>query len=417
MKIFIALITVILMSMTLTACTRAVPSVPTTINSKETAYPTITSSPSPTVTAQVSTSTPGFTATPQAFTTEKSEIVKSCPTVLTELPKDKTYSGQIVLHSPYTFWNIETGKKYEIPRDDEHWIWELAVSPDRAMYAYVYYRSGQVVIASSDHEIIHIAAIPDRWRFSRWQSDESLLFVIPEPDPGGSPHWGKYPPTLGLLKPFTGEQQELTPDFPNIDELNPILDFGGSGVTVYDPALTRVVYERMDWNVVLWDIQKKKQLAGLPFLSLPATNPIWLPDGSKYIMIAEDGYFYLVTRDGEITRVSSVKMNAENFSWSPDNQHLAFWRVSQNLEDRTLIVLDTITGQMSDLCIPIGYDPLGGYGPIAPIPIWSPSGNSIVVEANFNPNTSESDVLLIDLEDNTVTKIGENSLPVGWLTE
>lgn len=384
---------------------------PSTPSSTPTLTPTLKSKPTldvfPTVTATLAP-------------TMKSGVEKKCLTILPELRTDRKYSGQIVLKSlgsPYLLYDVGTGEKYEIPQNPENKVIvrTLAVSPERTLYAYEYYGSDQLVIASSDHKIKRIVAIPDLWHFSRWQNDKSLLFVIYEPT--DDPHWGNYPPTLGLFNTFTGEKQVLAPDFPDIDKANPILRFEESGITVYDPTMSRVVYEREDWNVILWDIPNKKQLAQLPLGGLGVTVPLWLPDGSKYIMMAKDGYFYLVTRDGLITQVSFVKMDAELFSWSPDNRHIAFWRVSPDLEDRTLHLLDTKTGQMSDLCITIGYNPEGGYGATAPIPIWSPDGSGMAVGANFNENTQGSDLLLLDLDENTAVKIGENTSPVGWLSE
>ncbi len=106
----------------------------------------------------------------------------------------------------------------------------------------------------------------------------------------------------------------------------------------------------------------------------------------------------------------------EVFSWSPDRDHIAFWLgladINQSITG-TFAILDVVTGEITDYCISAGFLEGVWFNRLS-VPAWSPDGKYLAINANIQKN-GNFDTLLVDLEDGTAFKIGENLSPVGWL--
>jgi dipeptidyl aminopeptidase/acylaminoacyl peptidase len=425
----------------ISACTGTPPS---PISSKATNTITLTilpSLPSPTNTAtkpnptatSLPTQTPSVAPTP----TPDTGIIQNCLPIISELPKDFNYSGVITGFNPPNGdglgWDSLLVLKTMTNRPIKagSYTTEIQVSPNRTLYAYQVHKAQQVIILAADGRIKKIIATPYNWVLSRWLDNQRLLMIATEPDPKIDQtvrQTDKYPETIAVLNPLTGEKLIFPPDYPDIDQTI-WHNFDSSGSTLYDPALTRVVYpgaiEGKGRGYILWDIQGKRRLAQLssPF---SVESPKWSPDGSKFIVNGQGGEFFLVSRDGDIKQITHYNPNyrtdqnrhnfySQFYSWSPDGKQVALWLNSNETNNTSLAILDPSTGDTLDLCIAYGSMP--NVLPFWPDPVWSPDGKYIIIGANFQPDQNTNDLVLVDLEKGLALKIADNYSPNGWLKE
>lgn len=340
---------------------------------------------------------------------------------------------------------LDTGLQTPLAEGEEY-IAAIGVSPDRQWVVYglepmhwqrlpdMIYLQNRIGVASADGSSrLEMELPPDTFRVSHWLDNERLFMSR-----GG----GKTTPfTAILLNPFTGEEQELPPDFPDVygppwDGPAPSWENGIGDIT-YDRSLARAVYARFDYEesrngYVLWDMEQKRALAFLrsPYLF---QTPKWSPDGSRFILVTYGTSravqplrpaFFAVSRDGisnQLTRwdPDHQGLNITNYSWSPDGSKVAFWYSRFDPFDERLAILDVETGAVSDTCIQGDFGGLGTqteeFSGISQTPIWSPDGRLILVENRYAEHKSQ--LILVDPLRGVSAKIGEDMMPIGWLTD
>jgi len=79
-----------------------------------------------------------------------------------------------------------------------------------------------------------------------------------------------------------------------------------------------------------------------------------------------------------------------------------------------LAVLDTITRQVTDYCIPTYPGIYFGAGAYVPPRLWSPDSKQLIIE-NINTNQTTSRVILVDVVHGIAAQIAENMTPGGWM--
>jgi hypothetical protein len=361
-------------------------------------------------------------------------VVQNCLEIQPTLPGHHAYSGTIAFetHGPQvkntlSFYNFDRGDFTEIAGSHND---NLSISPDRMRFAYEDFDTKQLEVISADGERIKSLGWMEDWgNIAGWLNDQSIVIVTSVQEAPNS-SYVKYPRRVVIVKPDSNSTQTMPTEFPDIDRASPTTSWGRSGTLVFDPTLTRVVYpgsmklEDYDgMGYILYSLSENMKLAQLPSQSWNKL-PVWSPDGSQFIVMGDDE-FYLVTRDGEITRVThlnpgfhppgNTKINyfADYYSWSPDSQHVAFWLKRSSSDSQTLAILDTHTGLVVDTCISAGFNPSDIR--TLPYPVWSPDGKSLVVAANYQPAEDSYYAVVVDLNEHTVYKIAENIFPVGWL--
>ncbi len=230
------------------------------------------------------------------------------------------------------------------------------------------------------------------------------------------------PNDLVLLNPFTGEEQELQSDYPEIYGDSAHLYWGNyaSSGTVYDPTLSLVIYPKFGIDssgVVLWDVKAEKEIVELPFGDY-GKRPKWAPDGSAFAIIALGRLYYddiyLISRDGTVKRLTYLAdtyppVFIHEYSWSPDGKRIAFW-MSRNSQkpftDLHLGVADLSTGEVIDYCS------VGNSMDLHP-PVWSPDGTKLLVAA-VDPQRG-SRVVLVDIVNNLASQVASPAIPLGWM--
>ena len=336
---------------------------------------------------------------------------KDCLNVLPALLGDEAVPGTLIVYrqgSKYSRHRPGTGEEKEILGK----AISFTVSPDGTYYAYMSLDPSRLMIVSADGQVQKSLAWKEDWKgLARWLDNQRLLIEIKPVAGSPSASNQDYPQTFLVFNPFTGEKKKLLPDFPEIDTTN-YMDWDNSGITAYDPSLTRVVYPKVSGGsqeLILWNIPEKKQIASFPF---EPSIPKWTQDGNNFFLVGDNG-FEEVTRDGAATEISGFVLSVDYYSISPDNRYLAIWTESYPPDQDALTLLDTANHQILNTCIPAGFDPMHVY-PL-PLPAWSPDGKYLAVQANYRAVDNSSDLVLIDVDKKVAVKIGSNAAPIGWL--
>jgi WD40 repeat protein len=253
-----------------------------------------------------------------------------------------------------------------------------------------------------------------------WLDNEHLVLVRYQEE--------TYLDPLIVLNPFTGQQVELLPDYPDIDFLNGTVWWDTSR-TVYDPTLTLVVYPRSGFNhddITLWDIPNNQPLASVPGYVGYGELPEWSPDGEYVSIIGQspaalpDGYdleLYLVSRVGVVTQATNLSQYYTDIfiqtrNWSPDGRYIAYWLWARPIgyEGDTypmqLLLLDTATMETANTCIP-GGELSGG-------PDWSPDGRWLAVNSLCG-ESNEDCILLVNVIDGYAVRIIDQWIVDGWM--
>ena len=319
---------------------------------------------------------------------------------------------------------------------------EFSVSPNQEWIAYYESEFNQpdanLIVAGVNNQVYKTLPWESKWGAFRWLDNERLIIrTIPQSEPNSVTN---YNTDFLVLNPFTGERQTVKVDYPNIYNLYPLPDWDGWGVTVYNQALTRVVY--LEGAVsgplyyVLWDLQKKSQITNLHIVEDLDANPRWSPDGEQFAVAPSlfskmkqyPSYeLYSVTKDGDTKQLTHLtdyypRVYIADLSWSPDSRYIAFWfshwqqsespSYGSSVGDRYLGVLDTETGLVTDYCINGENDASIGLR-IYPPPLWSPDGKQVVIQSQVTKDSFKT--ILIDIKENRAFHIADDMEPVGWM--
>jgi hypothetical protein len=383
-------------------------------------------------------------------------IQYECLEISDNLPMEKAPDGVLVFknedNTDALLWNMQMGTQVRFPRKEGERILSFSVSPD-AQYV-VYHQASLDLISgqyssSNDRTVMAKAdGIPiwsqlDSWY--SWFDNERLIRLI---------HPASGYPYMELLNPLSGERQELHPDYPNIERMfsnNPIDKWRGiKGLPIYDPTLTKVVYAECDsvcdeniakgvpdFPVVLLDVQTGTVLARLKTTNYYGGTPLWLPDGSQFVMSADilsmetvfsrDPYFhadefYVISRNGQVRQLTNFMndyMDIEiydSYMLSPDGQQVAFWIVAKpsNYSDARLAVMNMMTGVVINYCLK-GAPFMDASSESLLEPIWSPDSTQLLIMDRDPQNEDRRRVILVNTVENFAGEIAENIEPVGWM--
>lgn len=380
----------------------------------------------------------------------------ACLDINDNLPLSKAPNGVLVFknedNTDAFLWDMQAGTQIRFPRNEGERILSFSVSPD-ARYI-VYHQASLDLISgqyssSNDRTVMAKAdGIPIWSQLNSWYSwfDNERLIGLIHPAAGY--------PYLKLLNPVSSDHQELHPDYPNIERMfsnNPIDKWRGiKGLPIYNPTLTKVVYAECDsvcetniakgipdFPVVLLDVQTGAVLARLKTMDEYGGTPIWLSDGSRFIMSADmlpmgsvfsrDPYFqadefYTVDQAGEIRQLTHFMDGFvdveiyDSYTLSPDDQWAAFWVVAKpgNFPDARLAVLNIQTGEVTNYCLkgaPFANAALESL--LAPI--WSPDSTQLLIVDRDPRDEDRRRAIVVDITKPFAVKVAENVEPVGWM--
>lgn len=315
------------------------------------------------------------------------------------------------------------------------------VSPDSDLLAYYEKSSNLVVISKkngerimelpADNTIFPASLFPAYWIDSQRLALNKVLENSSRGDNA----------SLLVLNPFTNEQQEWSPEYPEQDH-DSYYDWRVTSNLVFNPALNRLVYPTImidTFVIILRDVNTDREIARIYGGALRHNTPQWSPDGNYFVTSApirggsqsnfiniNDNFPYiggtdllLISPDGQIKRLTYFTvtnlMSVTHFVWSPNGDKIAFllWDVLHSYAPNLMIV-DIETGIVSDYC-QLAEPPLDVQNiPVSlPNPVWSPDGRYLLfTEIN---EEYQYRVRLLELESGKAWGIAKDVSAMGWM--
>lgn len=369
---------------------------------------------------------PSSTSSPIVSTTLLPEKTLSyqCLEVAPHIPAGALPQGWLLLFGEHPFLlDLETGVRKEL-NDGQG---ELSVSPSGKWLASRY--------VDEDNKIwllVETLVDPEQ-KLIHWNDDWFLLGGWLDHEHVWVSHYTE--PLVTVVNPFSGEQQELVPDFPGLETVTQAGEhfvLGASSV-VYNSSLKLAVYPRLESDgyvyVVLWDLQSNRILSKVKDISDSFSYlPLWSLDQKEIYVAVADKWdsnrpdiliydFFSLSQDGQIRQLTDFGATfADTYigsaSLSPDGKKIAFWLKARpsSYKDQQLAVLDLDTLQVTNYCVP------GSFQGDAPSPVWSLDGHYLAVYNQYEPNAGR--VILVDIQQGWAAQVAEivpNGWPAGWM--
>jgi hypothetical protein len=204
-------------------------------------------------------------------------------------------------------------------------------------------------------------------------------------------------------------------------------DSDEKAVIAYSPSLETVAYDytkdvtgpnvRMD----VWSVNNQEVIWSTNTLYNPAlTDVAWAHEGTKFAIstlpnkIEYHSEILILSNRGDVLYTTNFRhkfkqIKISDFAWSLDDQNIFFWATyDENVDsDQShLFKMDLSSGTIEKYCFIGEYD--------KNTIIWLPDDPGFFITRSMT-TFSDWDVLLVNLNDNTAYKIGENFSPIGWL--
>ena len=330
-------------------------------------------------------------------------------------------------------FDLSTNKKIELDKAKKG----LAISPDNILLAFSEDETGDIVIIDSDGNERYRISVPTNWiGVINWISQNEILI-------NDFPDQSYQLASTVVLDIDNDRNKTYESNYHNITHSLPLLQGGNNRYTrsVYNNQLTQVLYFGEEEDI-LWDLNENKEISR--YYSIEGVYrgglPQWTNSG-EYLYIgmspqysdendneeiyqeANEPYYggyeiYRVDNMGDVKRITyfttEFMSGEEAFSLSSSENMIAFWlnknyNIMDNNPKRELTIFDLDTRKATNYCIQSSSEPYQ--------PEWSPDDRYLAL-TRYLPNTSTlSDVVLLDMDNNSATVICENAVVIGWMTE
>ena len=359
-----------------------------------------------------------------------SDVIQRCVMVNDPAIVNTELNGTLVLGNglpdvkPYLL-DLENNKRINYPFSIENpklWLDYAAVSPDGQWLAYIeWFKESNISrlhLMSADLQEQPYLDLPTDWgRIIYWLDDQRLLISTSQILPEGASPTGK----MMILYPFLRKWEILSPDLPiqiNTDPM-PWYYWPDNPIVIYNPSLTRALYLALG-GFYLIDSQSLNIINHIRTQNY-LSRPRWSPEGDNLAMVIDPfqlpkdiSEIYLFDLDGHsipITNIADAFGNnnevIESFNWSSDGTKIAFTYYVSDFKDEHIAVVDVITGQTVDYCLPsIGLLP----------PIWSPDGNKIAFASGSSTDQDRTwKTIIVDIVNEYAVQVADTMLPLGWM--
>ena len=350
-------------------------------------------------------------------------VTNSCLEVNVGLPANTRLIGKLVVAAQHPFLlDLDTGTKKAL--DDNQG--QFTVSPDGKWLASQYMDENDkfwLMLESTDGIQQKPIAWKEDWFFLAGWLDNEHVWVN---------HYTE--PLVTVVNPFSGAQQELTPDFPMLETISQAgIHYAlGANTVLYNSSLEYAIYPRLENDgyvyLVLWDRQTNRVLAKIKHSAKSFDyHPIWSPDQTQLYVAAIDKWdeskpddfvydFFSLNKDGQVIQLTDFRAISDNVyigysSLSPNGKKIAFWLQLGSSKEQ-LAILDLDTKQVTDYCIS------GSYQNGAGSPVWSLDSRYLAIQNQYEPNAGQ--VILIDTKQGWAAQVAEtipNGWPAGWLNK
>lgn len=364
----------------------------------------------------------------QTITSSKPMLTEHCLEISNFPLWGDPLSGKLLLASDSLsgnfFLDMITGKRYPLSQDEGYLAGNFNVSPNGDWLAYIGSEgstSGDdtlVVQAVDGHETLYYPVNFDEWQIiAYWFNNETLVL------------WNHANPLDNVIffNPFTGYKEVKYADYPNIIYEDWGWDFSWPSVTIYNPSLKYLVYLAKgnidgdligNQKLILWDLKNGRAVTEVNDFGHTLVRPLWKSDGSGVVYVKsvagyappekKDNLFFL-NLDGTIQQLTELNdyfpyASIFSYSWSPDENLIAFELVTNHVGERKLLILNMSTLEIVDLCLsPQPFTPM----------IWSPDSRYLAYSEEVTNDSSQT--VLVDLVDRTAFVVAEEVLPAGWV--
>jgi hypothetical protein len=400
----------------LTACTPSTETVPVTTANSPAALSTVAFTPVLTATPRPQAS-PSTKRTPAPTTTPNQQ----CRTFLTEMPPDlhgvlvmqhdiDTFSGL----SEIVFFDLSSGDFQYISAPGGETFSTSQTAPDGRHFLVARHgENGKNRIDVYDSQANLARSIPtsDLAHSLYWITAEQIL-VLDEPGVRQIAPFDTYQPEA-ILTPYPKGHLITAPfeqDFSNW----PIYRFAN----LYDPTLTRMVYQQKDNNqnsLVFLDLESNRNLNTLDSGIDYGEFPVWSPDGTKFAIYLPSLNKLVVTNsDGAVLGVLGLfkpeeVLTIDQLAWSPDSQTIAFvYDVpSYSANAQRIGTFNPQTQQINYICITMNsYEVTKVF--------WSPD-NAYLAVAYAESSSTRGSTLIVSLTTDAVYLFKKNYHPIGWM--
>jgi hypothetical protein len=350
------------------------------------------------------------------------DVKQDCVIIQPELPVGFLASGTILLGdfseraSIGQIMTLTSNSGQPIYLSDVPVATTGATSPDNELFAYSTIgedNSSTLIVLDVNGKVEFTLPWDEKWGGFYWLNNKQLEFPY---------FWGGYwqgaSPVSDIINVLTGQREILAPSItePWIPG-GPLVPLLVVWKTAYDPTLSVVGYmrgEEPEQSFVLWDLKNNRELWKLDKWSTRTIHPAWTPDGKNLAVAVlnqkEDNWdrfeLYLVGRDGQAEKWIDIKGYFKNvslnISWSPNNRFLA---IVPN-EGQSFLILDTVTRELLDYCIPADSGFASG--------IWSPDSSQILIARQSD---SSYPSIVFDVNNNRAAYLTNDPkfVPLGWL--
>lgn len=385
------------------------------------ATPTIQASPTEVTATATTPPTPSVTIAPSA--TLEPDFPAECVNLTETSPNSNVLNGFLVVYDfdndNFYFLDPKSDQLTDIEKQIPlSWdapdtdVTSARVSPNKK-FVQAYVTGKDYNVLSTVDEIINTYSDQGQedWNRGRWLDNEHMVFQIWLDAPHGSYK-------IVIYNPFNGEQKNM-----QINLLNPYIVEDTGGVITWvradiDPTLKRVLYNDKDENLVLWDLDTKKEITSLPPLT-DVTDGTWSPDGKKFAIPSlsptyDPTEYFIIDMDGTVKKTSFNQKypfaNVERWpEWSPDGRYIAFQLKISNAANANphdlrqwAAIMDTNTLDTQIYCL---------SGRV----VWSPDSTQVII--NNQVSDDEVKPVLVDLTQQTQTTLDTHGLPVtDWVS-
>lgn len=364
-------------------------------------------------------------ATPIAIPLPVREVKQECATVQSELPTKFLTEGTVLL-GDFSQQGAIGHVEVLTPDATEPIHWSNvpiygggATSPDGKLFAYqttseeIASNYSKLIVIDTTGKVTFSLPWDNKWGSLYWLNNRQLEFPYFWDD-----YWQNVPPISDIINVLTGQHESVSPELPDAwTPGGPLIPFLVVWKTAYDPTFSVVSYMRgnePEQSFVLWDLKNNHELCELNKWSTRTVRPAWTSDGKRLAVVVlnqkEDNWdrleIYLVDRSGDAERWIDIrgyfKDATVSVNWSPNGRYLAIVPNGQ----QPLLMLDTLTGELLDYCIPAYV----GYGSV----IWSADSSQIIL-----PRLSDSNYpsIVLNIKNKQAAYITNNPnlIPIGWL--